>query len=416
MNLPLVRIAALTIAALAAQGSPAAAAWRPAHTVIVILENRSASQVYGNPQWPWLNALAARGARMTNAYFAQTPYSGLPQAGLAPHPARPSQPNYLCLFAASDQGILPEWFRDRESPYRGIALADAAGAPLMLPLPGVHVGIGNRLIPAAMRPFTTPNLGAAIIAGGGTYASFLEALPFPHWDREFDPKAGSDYAVQDAGPDRYRRKHNPGINWVRLPGTAMPALGNRFVLPVATNLGFRNTRDPVDGRNYRGFAVDARGRPLGYGQLPSVSLVIPDERHDGHSGSGRAADAWLRRHIGPYADWATTHDSLLVITFDEDGATDDAYGDAYRRGMERIPTVFFGPGGKVLQGDYGEPIDHLNLLATVLERYGVLEQFARDFRAAHTGAEAAAEYANLRPIGDIFGEGPPLADAPRVGP
>lgn len=416
MSLRLARIALLTFAALLGAESRAAPVWRPAHTVVVILENRSAREVYGSPQWAWLNALAGAGARMTHAYFAQTPYTGLPHAGQPPHPARPSQPNYLYLFAASDQGVLPEWFHDPHSPYRGIALADASGNRLAVPLPGVRVGIGNRLIPAAMRPFRTPNLGAAIITGGGTYASFLEALPFPRWDREFDAMAGSEHARQDPRPDRYRRKHNPAINWVRLPGTAVSAHGDRFTLPVDTNLGFLNTRDPVDGRRYRGFAVDARGRPLSYDHLPTVSLVIPDERHDGHSGTGRAADAWLRRHIGPYAEWASTHDSLLVITFDEDGGTDDAYGDGYRRGTDTIPTVFFGPRAKVRAGDYSEPIDHLNVLATVLERYGVLDQFARDFRAAHSGAQAAAEYANLRPVRDVFGEGPPLSDPPRPNP
>lgn len=382
--------------------------WRPAHTVIVVLENRSAGEVYGQRAWSWLNALIAQGARMTASYFAQTPYTGLPQPGRVPHPTRPSQPNYLYLFSGSDQGVRPAWFRDPASPYRGIALAGASGEPLPFPLPGVRVGIGNDLIPASRRPFTTPNLGAAVIGGGETYASFVEGLPCPRWDQEFDPKPGSNYAEQDAGPDRYRRKHNPGINWVNLTGRAVAAGKRRFVLPVSTNLGFRNTRDPVSGRRYRGFAVGARGRALDYGKLPSVSLVIPDERHDGHSGSGREADEWLRRHIGPYADWARTHDSLLVITFDEDGATDNSYGDAYRRGMAPIPTVFFGPVARVLPGDYGERIDHLNVLATVLDRYGVLGQFRRDFLAAHAGKEAAAEYANLRPIVDIFGEGPPL--------
>lgn len=408
----LLQVVAVALAMLLMPGACPAAPWRPAHTVIVVLENRSAGEVYGSPDWPWLNALAARGARMTNAWFAQTPYSGPPRPGRMPHPARPSQPNYLYLFSGSDQGVRPQWFRDPSSPYRGIALADAKGAPLALPLPGARVGIGNRLIPASMRPFTTPNLGAAIIAGGGSFASFCEALPFPHWDRSFDPKAGTHYAAQDPGPDRYRRKHNPAINWVNLPGREVPPGKRRFLLPVGANLGLRNTRDPVDGHSYRGFAVDAEGRALGYAQLPTVALVIPDEQHDAHSASGRAADDWLQEHIAPFAQWAKTHDSLLILTFDEDGATDDTYGNAYRRGMDRIPTVFFGPPQRVRAGDYAEPVDHLNVLATVLDRYGVLQRFRREFRAAHDGAEAASEIANLRPIRDVFGEGPALRAAP----
>ena len=43
-------------------------------------------------------------------------------------------------------------------------------------------------------------------------------------------------------------------------------------------------------------------------------------------------DAWLRAHIGGYANWAMSHDSLLIITWDEDdGSTDN-----------QIPTIFSG--------------------------------------------------------------------------
>ena len=50
----------------------------------------------------------------------------------------------------------------------------------------------------------------------------------------------------------------------------------------------------------------------------------------------------------------------------------------------------------------------------MLDRYGLLDQFKRDFLSAHTGREAKQEYANLRPIKDVFGEGPKLAPIPRL--
>jgi hypothetical protein len=55
------------------------------------------------------------------------------------------------------------------------------------------------------------------------------------------------------------------------------------------------------------------------------------------------------------------------------------------------------------------------VLSTILDRHGLLDQFKRDFLRAHTGLEARQEYANLRPIKDVFGEGPRLAPLPMVG-
>lgn len=354
-----------------ALGARAAPTWTPAHTVIVVLENRSARQIEGNKDAPYLNTLAQGGAYMARAYFAQTPYGILPSGHSYYLPARPSQPNYLYLFSANNQGV--------------------------------RVGIGNGLIPASMRPFTTPNLGAAVINAGGTFSSFSESLPYPHYDDPVDPGG------TEAKPDLYRRKHNPVINWVNLTARRLPGDKSRFVLAVSVNLGFANTHDPVDGKDYRGFAVNARGNPIGYDQLPTVSIVIPNEQHDAHSDSIAAADAWLGAHIKPYADWARTHNSLLVVTWDEDGSTDASHGDPDKTGQDTIFTVFYGPTNAVIPGRYAERIDHLNVLATILDRHRVLTQFRSDFLEAFgRSAEGRAEFANLVPIKDLFGEGPPL--------
>ncbi len=373
MSFRCVALLSLCCAALAqavhGQSAPEQQRWRPDHVVIVVLENQTGMNIVGNlREMPYLNALAAAGAVMTNAYFAQTPYTGDSPAGL---PARPSQPNYLYLVSGNNQGVLPEW--------RG--------------------GIHNGLVPPAWRPFTTPNLGAALIAAGLRFASFSESLPYPHYDgeRDINPRA-----------ERYRRKHNPIVNWLNLTRASVPPNKARFVLPVDANLGFANTLDAVDGKRYRGFAVDETGAAIGYDQLPAIALVIPNEQHNAHSASNAACDKWLRQHIGPYADWARSHNSLLIVTYDEDGSTNATRGDAYETGIDRIATFFYGPQKHVHRGQYDEHIDHLNVLATVLDRYGLLAQFRRDFAQAHRGAEATAQLRNLRAITDVFGEGPAL--------
>lgn len=381
----LVGLLALGVLTAACEPTPPAG-WRPDHTVIVVLENRSASQVLGKADAPYLNSLIATGALLENAYAATTPYATVTPADGTQRAARPSQPNYFYLFSASNQGVLPGWFQSPQSPYPGTATHSAEGKRLPTPLDSVPVGIGNGLVPASMRPFTTPNLGAAIIAAGGTYASFSESLPYPAYDGEGD---------LDPEHDFYRRKHNPTVNWINLTGAEVPRAMQRFVLPVDSNRGFLNTVDPAGGQKYRGFAVDADGRPIGYEQLPTVSLVVPNEKNDAHSASLADADAWLATHIGPYADWARTHNSLLIVTFDEDGAVNIGP-------PERILTVFVGPPQQVAVGRFRQTVDHLNVLATVLERYGALDAFSRDFKAAFDTPEAARAYANLLPVTQVF--------------
>lgn len=62
---------------------------RPDHVVVVIEENKSYTQIIGNPDAPYINALARRGALFTDSY------------GIT----HPSQPNYLALFSGSTRGI-----------------------------------------------------------------------------------------------------------------------------------------------------------------------------------------------------------------------------------------------------------------------------------------------------------------------
>jgi acid phosphatase len=93
--------------------------------------------------------------------------------------------------------------------------------------------------------------------------------------------------------------------------------------------------------------------PAVFTRLPTLSFVTPDLVHDMHSASVARADAWLRSHIGPYVRWARTHDSLLVLTWDEDD----------RRHDNRIPTVIVG--AHVRPGMYRERIGDYTVLRTL---------------------------------------------------
>lgn len=97
---------------------------KPAHTVIVVLENHAFSQIIDKSSAPYINELADTGALFTASY------------GLT----HPSQPNYLMLFSGSNQGVT-----DDARP--------------------------------ANTPFSTTNLGASLLANKNTFVGYSEDLP-----------------------------------------------------------------------------------------------------------------------------------------------------------------------------------------------------------------------------------------------
>src|SRR5207245_1447272 len=68
-------------------------------------------------------------------------------------------------------------------------------------------------------------------------------------------------------------------------------------------------------------------------------------------------DSWLQQHLDGYVQWAATHNSLFIISFDEDDG---------RQG-NRIATIFVGQ--MVVPGRYSELIYHFNLLRTIEDMY-----------------------------------------------
>ncbi|HEY9242904.1 MAG TPA: alkaline phosphatase family protein, partial [Streptosporangiaceae bacterium] len=159
--------------------------------------------------------------------------------------------------------------------------------------------------------FTTPDLAAELIAAGRTFAGYAENLP----------ATGS--AACSAG--EYARKHVPWTNFSNLPA--------------------------ADSKPFSAF-------PAGhYARLPTVSFVIPNLCDDMHDCPVASGDSWLRAHLSGYASWARTHDSLLIITWDEN---DGSPGN-------QIPTILAGQ--PVRSGRYAEPITHYSVLRTVEELY-----------------------------------------------
>jgi acid phosphatase len=173
---------------------------------------------------------------------------------------------------------------------------------------GTTRGISSNACPLEL---SGPNLASALIAKGYSFASYSESMPEPGY-------AG---CIRGA----YMRKHNPVANWKDL---------------AAYNLPFS-------------------AFPQDYAQLPTVAFVIPDQLNDMHDGSIAQGDAWLKKNIGRYAQWAMTHNSLLIMTFDEDDGSEN----------NRVATIMVGQ--RIKPGKYRQRIDHYGLLRMVEEMYGL---------------------------------------------
>ena len=84
----------------------------------------------------------------------------------------------------------------------------------------------------------------------------------------------------------------------------------------------------------------------------------------------RQADTRLQQNIDPYYQWAQTHNSLLIVTWDESGV---------------IPTIF--AGAHIKPGDYdeGKGINHVSILRTLEAMYSLPRAGAQQVLAARAG-------------------------------
>lgn len=238
----------------------------PDHIIIVIEENHSYSQIIGNSNAPYINSLAndTLGALFTN-FHAET---------------HPSQPNYLWFFSGDNQGVTDD-------------------------------NVPNDT------PFTTPNLGAALLQNSLTFGGYSEDLPYT--------------GFQGSSSGSYKRKHNPWVNWQG---------NNTNGIPASLNMPLTDL-------------------PANFDSFPKIGFVIPNQDNDMHSGSIAQGDTWLHDNLDSYIQWAKTHNSLFILTFDEDdgGSTN------------HILTIFVGQ--MVQQGQYDSHLNHLNMLRTLEDMYGL---------------------------------------------
>ncbi|MFD4502505.1 alkaline phosphatase family protein [Streptomyces sp. NPDC058457] len=172
------------------------------------------------------------------------------------------------------------------------------------------------------------NLASEQLAAGRTWASYNETLP----------SQGS----TTCSSGNYARKHNPWFGFSNVPTST--------------------------AKTFAQFPTD-------YSTLPQLSFVTPNLCSDMHDCSVSTGDTWLKNNLGAYATWAKTHNSLLVVTMDEDN----------RLAGNRIPTVL-----------YGQPVTAGSTSATTYDHYDLL-------RTLEDGQGLSAHAGNAASASDITG-------------
>jgi len=244
---------------------------------------------------------------------------------LAPavHAGQLPRPNHVVIVIEENHGYAQIMDKRNRASYihalakRGLLFTESHGVthpslPNYLALfSGSTQGVSSD---SCLHTFNNENLASSLLDAGFSFVTYSESLP----------------VTGDLGcsSGAYQRKHNPAANW---QGTRLPA-----------------------GINQR-FA----DFPRDFSRLPTISFVIPDQNNDMHDGSFETADQWLKTHIEPYVTWALKHNSLLIITWDEDNF----------RAENHVATIWVGP--MVKSGVSMQRIDHYSVLRTLLDFYGL---------------------------------------------
>jgi hypothetical protein len=337
-----------------ATSAPSAPASRAiGHVFLIILENEDAGTTFAaDSAAPYLaTTLRRQGAFVPNYY------------GIAHH----SLSNYLALISG-------------QSP----TLVTQADCPVFMNVrPGRPRADGQVFGQGCVYPAAVPTLPGQLEAEGLSWKGYMEDMgddPARDGGRTCaHPAIGAvDRAQSATAADQYATRHNPFVYFHAI--IDQPTCAARDVALAAL---------PDDL---------ARARTT-----PNLSFVTPDLCHDGHDatcadggpGGLAAADAFLRGWVPKITGSpAFRRDGLLVVTFDEGGADDDACC-----GERRGPNTP-APGG--LGGGQGGGRVGAVLLSPFI-RPGTMTTFAYN------------HYSLLRSIEDAFGLGHlGYAAAPRL--
>ncbi len=250
----------------------------------------------------------------TSAFIGLSSLSGLSLAGTVP------KYDHVIIVIMENQSV-DQVIGNASAPYinslanTGAYFSDSHGIthpsqPNYIGLfSGSTQGVTNDSCP---KSFSGANMGSQLIAAGYTFAGYSEDMP--------------SVGYTGCSTAKYARKHNPWVDFSNVP--------------TASNQPF--TAFPTD-----------------FSKLPTVSFVIPNLCNDNHDCATNVGDTWLKNKLDAYVQWAKTHNSMLILTWDEDDF----------QTVNHIPTIFVG--ANISPAVYSTKINHYNVLRTLEDMYGL---------------------------------------------
>lgn len=189
----------------------------------------------------------------------------------------------------------------------------------------------------------------SLVSQGILFTNFY-AITHPSEPNYFALYAGDTFGVTD---DNDHTEADPTMF------TALQAVGKSFKGYVES--GSPRKHNPWESFP-EGFTVEADfgtfPSSTNYASLPTVSWVIPNLNDDMHDGTINQGDQWLQANLDPYIQWAKSHNSLFILTWDEDDNTT----------TNQIPTILVG--AHLVLGNNNTLLNHYSTLGTILQMYG----------------------------------------------
>jgi phosphatidylinositol-3-phosphatase len=166
--------------------------------------------------------------------------------------------------------------------------------------------------------FSAPNLATELMSHGLTFQGYAE-----NWPSSGNPCYGT--AASVTSKYLYWRKHVPWTDF--------------------TNVAFRTY-----GHLYGGPGTVLTG---------TVNFIVGNICNDMHDCGIASGDTWLSRNIPPIQSYDSTHNGLLIVTFDE-----GEYSST-----NHIVTII--SGANVTKGLYTQSINHYNVLRLIESNFGL---------------------------------------------
>jgi hypothetical protein len=210
------------------------------------------------------------------------------------------------------------------------------------------------------------NHSSATILGDNTNAPYINSLAstnavlsnyfavsHPSTPNYFALYGGSDFGVTD---DDNHNEAGPSL------ATELQASGLRFT-------GYIEATSPHKHNPWESFPegtsvqADFSTWPSAenFASLPAVAFVIPNSIDDMHDGTVLQGDTWLQNKLDSYIQWAELHNSLFILTWDED--------DDNVTGNNQVLTIL--AGANVRPGRYSTQLNHYSTLSTICSIFGV---------------------------------------------